>query len=80
MLSNIPHTHFNKQLGSVPSPKSCFYFKIPKLKVAQYFDQKNETCMHSSDFSVFVIVILFTTVKDQNSFYEIRSLAICIKH
>ena len=34
MLSNIPHTHFNKQLGSGPSPKSCFYFKIPKLKVA----------------------------------------------
>ena len=47
---------------------------------AQYFDQKNEICMYSSDFSAFVIDILFTTVKDQNSFYEIRSLAICIKH
>ena len=37
--------------------------------------------MHLSDFSAFVIDILYLgmlLVKDQSSFYEIRSLAICI--
>ena len=33
--------------------------------------------MYSSGFSAFVIDILYT-VKDQSSFYEIRSQAICI--
>ena len=34
--------------------------------------------MYSSDISTFVIGICKPLVKDQSSFYEIRSLAICI--
>ena len=34
--------------------------------------------MNSSDFSVFAIDILLWFKKDQSSFYEISSLAICI--
>ena len=54
-FTNIPNTHFNKQLRSGPSPKSCFYFKICKaqscLTFAQYFDQKIEIWVYSSNFS-----------------------------
>ena len=48
MLSNILHTHFNKQLGSGPSPK-LLLFQDSKaqscLTFAQHFDQKSEMCI-----------------------------------
>ena len=73
---------FKKQLGLGPSPQSCLYFKISRaqsrLIFVQCSDQINEIWVYSSHFSAFVIDILFTVVKDQSSFYEIRSLAICI--
>ena len=76
-VNEVLNTLFLKQLGSCPS----LYFKISRaqshLTFVQCFDQINKIWVYSSHFSAFAIDILFTVVKDQSSFYEICSLAIC---
>ena len=63
---------FYMQLGSSTSPQSYLYFKISRAQIcltgAQYFNLINKFWVYSSDFSAFVIDILYTVCQRSKQF------------
>ena len=80
-------TQCSKQLGLGSSPQSCFYSQYFQaqscLTVSQYFvkllsvNKQNFNCIPVI-FKWSSLIYCIPLVQDQSSFYEIRSLIICI--